>query len=307
MGPAMEDQSQPKNEPEPEAAAQADAKPEASGRGPAFDGRRGPGEAYTDRPDFPAPRKRPLWPFVLALAIALSGIGVGVRRYSAPLAPTAVTQTYEVLPFSQKDFDAKTTAAARALLERDKTTHELAALRAEREKAAARLPALPTAGAAPEATPAPAAPAAAPAPEPAPTVEEQAAQELAAAPQTLRDDVSAGKAGFYTFHLAELVDEGGDVYDISVDGAPLLRITTSPELTSITIPMDVSKPHTVTQTLVFARPRGYYVLGPGHGAPPPVPQNSTSFTIRTSAGEGRSHLSSAGESHVWSTQFTGSP
>jgi hypothetical protein len=289
----MDNQPQSAPEPEPEPAADAKASPrsESSDRAAGFAPRRVSGEAYTDRPEF-TPRQGPRWPLALALALALGVAGIGIRRYAAAPAGTPVAeQTRNVLAFSQKDYDAATTESARALLARDKTTHELAALQAQRQ-----------------AEPAPAAaPASAPVPAPAPTAAQQAAQELAAAPQALRDQVSAGKAGFYTFRLAELVDEGGDVYDISVDGAPLLRITTSPELTSLTIPMDVSRPHTVAQTLVFARPRGYYAPGAGNGAAPPVlPQNRASFAIQTSAGEARSHLSSAGESQAWNTQFLGS-
>lgn len=277
--------AQPQPEPKPEEAAPVSPQAQSETRASDSKSDRRSSEAYTAMPNL-AVRKKRWWPLALALALAAGAAGIGLRHHPVPaMISPAVVQSYEVLAFSQKDFDAATTASAQAVLSRDKTTHELAVL-AEQIRTAPSTPS----------------------PLPAPTVAQQAMQELAVAPQTMRDDVSAGKVGFYTFHLAELVDEGGDVYDIAVDGAPLLRITTSPQLKSITLPMDVSKPHTVTQTLVFARDRTFYAKSNGPGGPPPAqPQSRASLTIQSSAGEARSHLSSPGESQVWSTQFRGSP
>jgi len=297
----MEEQ-QPRPDPEPQAEAKKDAQSQTGGAARGEPPRRSGGEAYTDRPEFHV-QKRAWWPIALALAVALSGIGVA-HRQTAPVAPPVAgrigtmiaapigTQT---LLYSAKDYDAATTQAARAALARAKASGQALPVPAERPGQPFAAPAAP---ASPGAQAAPVAPAASP--------ELQAERELAVAPQALRDQISSGRAGFYTFHVAELVDEGGDVYDISVDGAPLLRITTSRELSAITIPMDVSRPHTVTQTLVFARPRGVYVLGPGNSTPAPTP-NQASFSVRTSVGQAQSHLSSAGDSSSWSAQFSGAP
>jgi len=274
----MQPSPEPEPEPRPEAAPSPEARPSVR---PAGENARGPAEAYTSMPSFEAPKKR--WgPLVLALVMAAGAAGFGLRHRAPSPAAAPLSDSANILAYSQKDFDQETTASARAILARDGQTHELEVLDHDRRAEHAR----------------PAAPA-------APSAGEQAALELAAAPQALRDQVSSGRAGFYTFQLAELVDEGGDVYDITVDGVPLLRITTSPQLKTITLPIDASKPHTVTQTLVFARPRSVYAKD-GTGAPPPQPQAVSSLTIRTSEGEAASHLSGAGQSEAWTTQFRGS-
>jgi hypothetical protein len=269
-------------EPEQKPDAQAAPKPDAKAQARPSDSGRGPAEAYTAMPTS-APAKRKWWPLAVALGLAAASAGLGLRHHAAapaPPPPILSSQTESVLAFTQQDYDAATTEAAKQILARDATTHELAKLDHER-RAEHVNPAKPA----------------------APSPQEQAALALAAGPQTLRDGVASGQIGFYTFHLAELTDEGGDVYDISVDGAPLMRLTTSRELKSITIPIDVSKPHTVRQTLVFARPRAVYAKN-GKGGPPPE-GGQASLTVQSSAGEYRGHVTTPGDSESWTTQFHG--
>jgi|GEM_PF-1836777 len=191
--------------------------------------------AYTAPP--PAPARARRWgPLALVAALALGGIGVAVGRRAAPAAkpaPAAVVQAVEERASFEKDFDAETTAAAREVLRRDATTRELAALSAPGANAddATRSAAL-----------------------------RQALRQLAAGSPELREGVAAGRIGFYTLRLPTSVGDGGDVYDISVDGAPLLRVTTRPGLASATIALETAKPHVVSQTLVFSAPRGADVV-----------------------------------------------
>jgi hypothetical protein len=94
----------------------------------------------------------------------------------------------------------------------------------------------------------------------------QALRALAAGAQELRDGVAQGRIGFYTFALPQCAGEG-DVYDVSVDGSPLLRVTAQAGVSSVTIPLETAKPHAVAQTLVFAKPRGVYVANPAAETP----------------------------------------
>lgn len=263
---------QPERKPAAQAAPKADAKAQPQAQNSRAEAR-GPSEAYTAMPEFSGKSRR-WWPFLLALGLAAGGLGVKLGRHSSapPLPPPPIQAQAQVLDYSSQDLDAAATQAAKELLAREERTHELAAI--DREKAKPVTP------------------------------RQQAAAALAAMPTAQRADVASGRIGFYTFHLAELVDEGGDVYDISVDGLPILRVTASRELKTITIPIDASKPHTVTQTLVFARPRAIYAKN-GVGGPPPEAGGQASLTIRSSAGEVRSHLSSPGQSETWTTQFHG--
>lgn len=267
---SLPSQPDPKPEPKAQPSPAPCAKPQPS-PAPADAGRRG-GEAYTTMPSFEAPKRR--WgPLLLAALLAAGAGGFGVLRHRASAPAVApVAQTRQTLPYSQKDLDRETTLWARTLLAKDAQARQFATL--DQNKPSDPLPSA------------------------------QAAHELAAAPQVLRDDIASGKAGFYTFQLAELADEGGDVYDIAVDGLPILRITTSPQLKSITLPIDATKPHSVTQTLVFARPRAVYAKN-GTGAPPPT-QAVSKLSIRTSEGEAASHVSAPGQSETWTTQFHGS-
>jgi hypothetical protein len=263
-------QPEPEKKPDPKAAPQAAAKPQARPAPGGAGGGRGPSEAYTDMPAF-TPNKRKWWPFAVALALAVAGAGIGLKHHAAPAgAPSPLSQNQAVLAFSSQDFDAAATDEAKRLVAAESETHALGGL----DKNA-----------------------------PAKTPKAQVAQALAAAP-ALREGVASGKIGFYTFHLAEMVDEGGDVYDISVDGAPILRLTTSPDMKTVTIPIDVSKPHSVTQTLVFARPRAVYAKN-GTGAPPPDKPAISALTIQSSGGEFRGHVASPGQSETWTAQFHG--
>ena len=288
----------PENLPEPERAAEAqpqlqpqsqpETETDASPSRGAFDGR-GRAEAYIPLPQAPAPPKKSRWLAALAAAalLALGAAGALHRKATAPpVAPPAAAVSQKAFMIAPQDRDAEATALAQRILARDAQTHELAALnRKLREERAAA----PAAGA-------PAGPQSA--------KERQVAEALAAVPQGVRQSIVDGSAGFYTFRFIELKDEGGDVFDVSVDGVPVARVVTSRQLSTLTIPLDPKVAHTITETLVFARDRRVYVKD-GPAGSPQQPSNQASLGIASSAGEMRGRTMSAGENENWTVQMGG--
>ena len=282
----MTPESAPEREPAADvrasAAAETQASKAAAAGGP--DGRMA-GEPYTPLPEV-AKRPRARW---LVAAVLLLGLGAaGVLRHQAPVsvatAPAVQAAAEAVFKVSPQDFDAQATAVARRLLERDRQTHELDALAQrllEQRASAATAPKEPSS---PEAA-----------------QERQVLAALALAPQSVRQSIIDGSAGFYTFYFQELRDEGGDVWDIAVDGAAVARIVTSRRLTTLTIPLDPRTPHTITETLVFARERTVYVKQAPPGAPA-APANATRLSILSSQGEMHSRTMGPGDSQNWTVR-----
>ncbi len=276
------DHDAPKASPEPQSSpeAQPQSRPEA----PPPSSRPG-AEPYIPLPSAPPAGKNRWW---LALAAALAAaavVGVGVKRHSAALAPATQTaaQTQQVLIVTPADRDAAATASAQALLKQDGAPSRLDAQAAKLKQDLAGPVAQPPTG------------------NPAP--QQQVEQALALSPQSVRQAVVDGSAGFYTFHFRDPTGGGGDVIDVAVDGVTIARVVTSPEPASLTIPLDPRTTHTITETLVYARDRRVYVRAGGARTDAGAGAQAH-VSVASSAGEVRSNVL-LGQSEQWTVRMGG--
>lgn len=284
---AARPQAQPEAQPQPE--------PDRAPSSGDFGGR-GRGEAYIPLPKAPEPPKKRGWLVAVAAAVlAVAAAGVLRQRVAVtpPIAPAVgpivapIVQEAQrgSLAFAARDFDAAATSEAKRLLAGPRRDAELAAAKARLEQKRAASPEQLAALDKNE------------------TPEQRVAETLVASPEGVRAQVEKGAAGFYTFHI-QAEDEGGDVIDVLVDGAPVARVITSREGATVSVPLDPKAPHVFTETLVFARDRRVYVKDAPQSAAPP-PQAQTRLGIASSAGESRSGAVGPGGSESWTVQMGG--
>jgi hypothetical protein len=275
---------------QPQAQPQASSQPQPSSSSDKGDwGGRGRGEAYIPLPDGPKePPKKSRWPLIAALIAALAVGGAAVyktKTSQAPASPPAAAATEKVFVVTEADRDAEALAFAKEVLARDGKTGELAAAAEQAKKErAAPVPGTPLS--------------------PAKEKERQIVAALAAAPEGLRQSVVDGGAGFYTFRFQETRDEGGDVFEIAVDGVAVARVTTSPQLQTLTIPLDPKTQHTITETLIFARDRRVYEKGAPERTGP-APTGRAALGVSSSKGEMRATTMETGQSESWTVRMGG--